>query len=110
MTVYFAIEEDSGRIKIGYSESKDPQSDRIDPGLTLNSSPVTVLATLEGGPSLERALHRAFFASRYVRRDFSRTEFFSPTPELWALIGYVQRNAALPCPPEGCASLLWVPK
>ncbi len=110
MTVYFALEEDSGLIKIGYSESKDPQNDRIDPTLTMNSSPVRVLATVPGGANLERALHRAFYQSRYIRRDFTRTEFFTPSPELWALIGYVQRKGELPCPPDGCAALTWRPE
>jgi hypothetical protein len=111
VTVYFALEEDSGRIKIGYCESADPQCDRIDPNLTMNTSMVTVLATLPGaGPSTEKLLHRAFEASRYRRRDMSSTEFFLPTAELWALIGFVSRNGMLPCPPAGCAALTWVPR
>lgn len=110
MTVYFALEENTGRIKIGYSESEDPQSDRIDPNLTMTSSCLTVVAVLKGaGPSVEKLLHQAFSNHRYQRSDFTRTEFFNPSPDLWSLIGHVRRTGELPCPPAGCAGLTWVP-
>lgn len=111
MTVYFALEENSGRVKIGHCDSLDPQTDRIDPHLTLTTSVVSVLAALPGASvATERALHDTFRRHRVMRRDASLTEFFRPSPELWSLIGWVQRHKSLPCPPEGCGSLVWDPR
>lgn len=110
MTVYFAEEIGTGRIKIGYTAGDNPQRDRIDGAMTMSSHEVEVRAVLPGADeTIEKELHEAFAASRVTRRDGRGTEFFHPGPALWSLIGFVVENKALPCEPSKCAAVKWIP-
>jgi hypothetical protein len=110
MTVYFAEEIDRGKIKIGYTSSPDAQSGRIANSLTMTSTELVVRAELpDADEDVERGLHDAFAGQRVLRSNGSPTEFFSPSAELWSLIGYVARERGLPAKPCECGSLIWAP-
>ena len=81
MHVYFIQGTDGGPIKIG--SSVDPKS-RFNDIQTCSPVRLSLLATIDGGPWLENALHRHF------KIDRLHGEWFQPTPELRGLIADIQ--------------------
>jgi hypothetical protein len=77
--VYFVQSLDGGPVKIG--RSIKPQ-ERLLSLQTANPDPLCVVATMPGGATVERMLHRAFARSR-VRPD---GEWFRPDAEVLAFI------------------------
>jgi hypothetical protein len=112
VTVYFAEEVGTGAIKIGYTESNDPQSDRIGPALTMTSHDVVVRAVLlKAERGIEKQLHSSFSAYRIKRRDGGLTEFFSPVPSLWHIVDHVSKTGKLPqFPIHKFTELMWEPR
>jgi hypothetical protein len=77
--VYFLQPTDGGPIKIGYTDNLDQR--RLQLQVHYGTS-LALLATMEGGKEVERAIHERFAAHR-----IGRTEQFRPAPELLAFIG-----------------------
>ena len=74
--VYFIQEEESGNIKIGFSE-KHPKG-RLKEFQTGNSNKLILLGYMEGTYQDESNLHRKFYEER-IRND---NEWFKPSPRL----------------------------
>ena len=74
--VYFIQEEESGNIKIGFSE-KHPKG-RLKDFQTGNSNKLTLLGYIEGTYKDESKLHNEFFKER-IRKD---NEWFKSSPKL----------------------------
>jgi hypothetical protein len=77
--VYFMQAVEGGPIKIGYSADVDRRRGQLEAhyGATL-----MVLATMDGGPAEETAIHR-----RFSRLRLGKTEQFRPARELMEFIG-----------------------
>lgn len=87
MSVYFARNERTAEIKIGFSA--DPAK-RVVSLRHTERAPVTLLASVAGDRQVERDLLKKFSPSR------TTGEWHSPTPELLALIDVTQRRGRLP--------------
>ena len=74
--VYFIQEEETGRIKIGFSE-KHPKG-RLKDFQTGNSNKLILLGYIEGTSQDEKILHREFYEER-IRNE---NEWFKPSPRL----------------------------
>ena len=74
--VYFIQEEETGRIKIGFSE-KHPKG-RLKDFQTGNSNKLILLGYIEGTPQDESNLHQEFYEER-IRNE---NEWFKPSPRL----------------------------
>lgn len=76
--VYFLQPTDGGPIKIGYTDNLDQRRLQLQ---FHYGTPLALLATMDGGKEVERAIHERFAAHR-----IGRTEQFRPVPELLAFI------------------------
>jgi hypothetical protein len=79
--IYFIQEGAAGPIKIGYT--RDHPQTRLYHLQTGNYRLLRIVATMEGGLDLEKALHQTF-----TRLECG--EWFKPTP---ALLGYIAERA-----------------
>jgi hypothetical protein len=82
--IYFA-QEDSGHIKIGYTEG-EPEA-RIKSLQTGSPTPITLLLAIEGDRAAENGLHQRFSKHRLCG------EWFKPSPEIVSYI--ISQSASL---------------
>lgn len=100
--IYFVENVDSGHIKIGWAS--DPIR-RIADMQTGNPSHLVLLATMEGGESIESSLHERFqclhYRGEWFRRDRSLYDF---------IVGYATlHESGTPSPTQGLLRLQGLP-
>jgi hypothetical protein len=76
--IYFA-QTPTGSIKIGCIEDIDTRMDQLE---SYYGAPLALLATMEGGRSIEAEIH-----GRFAHLRIGRTEQFRPDSDLMAFIG-----------------------
>jgi hypothetical protein len=79
MPVYFMQPTDGGPVKIGFTDDLDARHKQLERHY---GKPLTILATIEGGPDEERELH-----ARFSHLRLGRTEQFRPAFDLMSFIG-----------------------